>query len=75
MPETDNATGKPVVWYDGDAQFMTAFAAPDLEYAKVLAANHPTLGHRYVYTTRVVRKFNGGFETTDYIYQSFKLGE
>jgi hypothetical protein len=56
---------KPVVFYQGEV----VFKAHDSSAAVYDVLNHPVLGDEdVVYTSQVLRRFKGGFETLNTIY-------
>lgn len=67
--ETDAETGKPIVWYAGKPDFH-AVSTADGHWlcAGVFAYTEDSPGY-YIHTNKVIRRFEGGFETTTHIYK------
>jgi hypothetical protein len=72
MQQTDSAKQKPLVLYRGEPEFYSVdhdHQGETWEYARVYGLNHPYLGECDIRTSQVLRKFDGGFETRNTIYQ------
>ena len=67
---TDGSNSKPEVYYLGEPHFWLWHNGFDEVANLDFIFNHPKLGNcRYVRTSAVLRKFEGGFETRNTIYK------
>lgn len=61
-------TDKPVVFYHGEAAFSIHPSGAGVAVVRDVVG-HPYLGNeKVVYTSQVLRRFDGGFETLNTIY-------
>lgn len=66
---TDGSKNKPEVYFEGEPNFWIWFNQQDEVAGLDLVLNHPHLGLcANVRTSKVLRKFEGGFETRNTIY-------